>query len=89
MGRSDGDVGFFQGQLNIAADGKLDLRFVSWVKVGDVQLQNGINKIEFRLATTADRKPPQDHGAIDCFCFTPDDWTPSGTTKPPGVGARP
>lgn len=75
-----------QGAINIAADNKLDLRFVSWNRIRDVSLQRGLNRIEFRLATTAARKPPQDHGAIDCFCFTTDaNWSPSGVTKPQSV----
>ena len=66
-----------RGAMNIASDNAPDLRFISWVKVGDVPLRKGSNKIEFRMDSAA-----QNHGAIDCLCFTTDAWVPSGTTKP-------
>jgi len=66
-----------RGAMNIAADNKPDLRFISWVKVGAVSLKAGPNSLEFRMDSG-----PQNHGAIDCFCLTTDAWVPSGTTKP-------
>jgi len=66
-----------RGPMNIAADNKPDLRFISWAKVGAVQLKAGPNSIEFRMDSEA-----QNHGAIDCFCLTTDAWVPSGATKP-------
>ena len=66
-----------RGAMNIAADNKPDLRFISWVKVGTVPLKVGTNSLDFRMDSG-----PQNHGAIDCFCLTTDAWVPSGTTKP-------
>lgn len=66
-----------RGAMNIAADNKPDLRFISWVKVGTLRLKTGTNSLEFRMDSG-----PQNHGAIDCFCLTTDAWVPSGTTKP-------
>jgi hypothetical protein len=68
-----------RGAMNIASDNKPDLRFISWLKVGDVKLKRGSNKLEFRMDSEA-----QNHGAIDCFCLTTDAWVPSGTTRPGG-----
>ncbi len=66
-----------RGAMNIAADNKPDLRFISWSKVGSARLKAGENSLEFRMDSG-----PQNHGAIDCFCLTTDAWVPSGTTKP-------
>ena len=66
-----------RGAMNIARDNKPDLRFIAWVKVGKVTLTKGPNDIEFRMDSG-----PQNHGAIDCFCLTTDQWVPSGTDKP-------
>ncbi len=66
---------------NIAGDNKLDIRFIAWVKMPDVRLERGMNRIEFRMETVG--KIPKHQGAIDCFCFTSDDWEPSGLNKPP------
>ncbi len=66
-----------RGAMNIASNNAPDLRFISWVKVGDVPLKKGANRIEFRMDSG-----PQNHGAIDCFCLTTDAWVPSGARKP-------
>jgi len=58
---------------NIAADGKPDLRFIAWVKVGQVKLTKGENRIFFR--TTSKNHY---HGAIDCFVFTDKPFEPEG-----------
>ena len=63
--------------INVALDEKPDLRFLAWVKVGGVLLHRGVNKLDFRMDS-----PSHNHGAIDCFCFTTDDWVPSGKQKP-------
>ena len=34
---------------NIAADAKLDLRFIAWVKAGSVTLKRGANVMRFRM----------------------------------------
>ncbi len=66
-----------RGAMNIANDNKPDLRFIAWVGVGTLKLEAGEHRIEFRMDSG-----PQNHGAIDCFCFTTERWVPSGTQKP-------
>jgi hypothetical protein len=66
-----------RGQLNIAADNKPDLRFIAWVKVGDVSLSAGRHTLDFRFYSG-----PQNHGAIDCFCLADDGFVPSGKKRP-------
>ncbi len=71
-----------RGQINIAKDHKPDLRFLAWVRVGVVRLEAGQRKLAFRM-----RSGPQNHGGIDCFVFTDDGFTPSGTLRPDAVEA--
>jgi hypothetical protein len=69
-----------RGAMNIAADNKPDLRFISWVKAGAVKLPAGDVKFELRIDSELHH-----HGAIDCFCLTNEGWVPSGTVKPTDV----
>ena len=64
-------------QMNIAADGAVDLRFVAWIRVGMVSLKKGANEIRFRMTSEL-----QHHGLIDCFVFADEPFTPYGTAKP-------
>ncbi len=64
---------------NIAADGKDDLRVVAWLDLGKISLSAGANKITFRMDS-----PQDNHGAIDCFLFTTDEFVPKGIEKPAG-----
>lgn len=66
-----------RGFANIAADNKPDLRFITWVEVGKVNLSAGKHTIAFRMDSG-----PQNHGAIDCFAFVRIPWVPSGAEKP-------
>lgn len=63
--------------VNLAADGKPDLRFLAWVKVGRVPLRRGANSVEFRMDS-----PLHNHGALDCFLFARSDFVPQGMRKP-------
>ena len=63
--------------LNIAADGKPDLRFLGWKKVGELDLKQGRHSVRFRFFSK-----PQHHGALDAFVFTTEPFLPSGTQKP-------
>lgn len=63
--------------VNIANDGKPDLRFVAWVRAGSVPLPAGNPTLEFRM-----HSDNHHHGAIDCFLLTQSDFEPSGTMKP-------
>lgn len=62
---------------NIASDGKIDMRFVSWVKAGKVNLEAGEATIEFRMSSGV-----QNHGGLDCFVFSRDPFSPNGKLKP-------
>ncbi|HON06530.1 MAG TPA: hypothetical protein PLW02_00350 [Verrucomicrobiota bacterium] len=64
--------------INIAADGKPDLRFIAWIKVGKVTLKKGENRILFNTAS-----PQENHGIIDCFVFSKEALTtPPAITSP-------
>jgi hypothetical protein len=71
--------------VNVAADGKVDLRFLAWVRVGEVKLKKGDNLVGFRMDGTE-----RNHGYLDCFVFTDEAFNPSGATKPgAAVAAEP
>ncbi len=69
---------------NIAADGRIDLRFIAWVKLGRLPLNEGTNRLEFRIEKT---DAPQHHGMIDAVVVSRDRFTPRGLSKPGGVAA--
>lgn len=62
---------------NIAGDGKLDLRFIAWAKVGSVELKRGANSIRFRM-----HSDNSNHGGLDCFVLSTEPFTPRGILKP-------
>ena len=62
---------------NIAGDGKLDLRFIAWVKVGSIDLKRGANTIRFRMHSDS-----SNHGGLDCFVLSTEPFTPRGILKP-------
>lgn len=65
-------------QINIASDNKPDLRFVAWIKAGEVSLKKGAATVEVSFASVNHH-----HGMLDCFCLTTDrNWKPSMTLKP-------
>lgn len=68
-------------QQNIAGDGKVDHRFIAWVKAGPVQLKKGKHAVALRWEGGA-----QNSGGLDCFCLTTEAWVPQGIMKP-GAGA--
>jgi hypothetical protein len=59
------------GQENVAADGKPDLRFIAWARVGKVRLKAGKNRIAFRMAGSNSH-----HGYLDCFVLADGDFDP-------------
>jgi hypothetical protein len=63
--------------INIAADGKADLRSIGWKKVGDLTLTQGRHAVKFRFYSDA-----QHHGALDAFVFTTEAFWPSGKLRP-------
>lgn len=67
-----------QGARNIANDGKPDMRFLAWTKVGPLPLREGALTARFKMSSANGN-----HGAIDCFCLTTDSsWKPNGVLKP-------
>jgi hypothetical protein len=70
-------AGDTRGRMNIASDNKPDLRFIAWVKVGQVELAAGTHTVNLRMESG-----PQNHGGIDCLVFTRIPFVPSGATKP-------
>jgi hypothetical protein len=63
--------------VNIAGDGKPDLRYVGWKNVGDLKLTEGRHAIRFRFYSK-----PQHHGGLDVFVLTTEPFLPSGTLRP-------
>jgi len=64
-------------EINIASNDQPDLRFLAWVKVGDVALTAGANRLAFAM-TSANHHG----GAIDCFVLTSTPFTPNGALRP-------
>jgi len=69
-------------EINIAADGKPDLRFIAWSRVGNVTLRAGENSIRFRMTSENNN-----HGYLDCFVFSTEPFQPHGILKPGEIAA--
>ncbi|HWB60825.1 MAG TPA: hypothetical protein VG733_15115 [Chthoniobacteraceae bacterium] len=69
-------------EINIAADGKIDVRFIAWSRVGKVTLRAGQNTILFRLTSENNN-----HGYLDCFVFSMQPFQPRGILKPDQIAA--
>jgi hypothetical protein len=63
--------------VNIASDGKTDLRYVGWKNVGNLKLTEGRHAIRFRFYSGS-----QHHGGLDVFVLTTEPFLPSGTSRP-------
>ena len=63
--------------INIAEDGKIDLRFIAWIRVGTVKLARGSHSVAFKM-----HSDNNNHGMLDCFVFAGGPFTPEGTRKP-------
>ena len=70
-----------QGNTNIAADGKPDLRFIAWARAGSVQVKKGTAVVRFRMDSQNNH-----HGYLDCFVFSTEPFMPNGTAKPNQLG---
>ncbi len=68
-----------RGEQNIAEDNKPDMRFIAWVKAGNIRLSIGKHTIRFKFGGS-----PQNHfhGGLDCFVLTRIPFVPAGTRKP-------
>jgi hypothetical protein len=71
------DMGGATGSINIAADGKVDLRFIAWAKAGKVKLKKGTCRIGFRMDSENNH-----HGFLDCFVLAKGPFEPRGALKP-------
>ena len=63
------------------------MRFIAWEHVGKVALKQGANTIAFRFESKN-----SNHGMLDCFVLSSDDFEPNGIIKPgenekPSTGA--
>lgn len=67
---------------NVAADGKLDLRFLAWIDAGRVTLAKGDNVLQFRM-----HSDDHNHGYLDCFVLTDEPFQPRGALKPDQLAA--
>jgi hypothetical protein len=63
--------------INLANDGKPDLRFIAWVEAGSQELTTGAHVLALRFAS-----PASHHGAIDCLVLTRRPFQPHGKAKP-------
>lgn len=72
-----------RGEVNVAADGKPDLRFLAWSKAGKVTLKPGENRILFRMTSQN-----SNHGYLDCFVFSNEPFQPRGLLKPDQLAAE-
>ena len=69
--------------VNVAADGKPDLRFLTWADAGKVTLRKGDNVVAFRFESGNNN-----HGYLDCFVLADETFRPRGKLKPGEVAAR-
>ncbi len=69
-----------RGRINLAKDNKPDLRYIAWIKVGKIELNRGMMKLEFKMDSKNNN-----FGYLDCFCMTMIPFTPSGAMKPGAI----
>jgi hypothetical protein len=77
------DMSKAEQRINIAEDGKPDLRFVAWTWVGDISLNKGPAGVSFRM-----HSDNSNHGALDAFVLSTDNFAPQGADRP-GVKSAP
>ncbi|WP_165074192.1 hypothetical protein [Paludisphaera rhizosphaerae] len=68
--------------VNVAGDGKPDLRFIGWKKAGELDLKKGVVSIAFKMSSENHH-----HGAMDAFVLTTEPFSPNGTARPGKVAA--
>jgi hypothetical protein len=67
--------------INIAEDGKPDLRFIAWIEVGKLTLEKGSHTLRFKF-----HSGPQNHGGLDVIVLSLEPFTPNGIERPDGAG---
>jgi hypothetical protein len=68
--------------VNIAEDGKPDLRFIAWIEVGKITLDKGTHTLRFKF-----HSGPQNHGGLDVIVLSLEPFTPNGIDPPGAAGA--
>ncbi len=71
------DTGKGVDVVNIANDGKPDMRIIGWLNGGAVTLKAGTAKLAFKMHSGNNH-----HGGIDCFVLAKKPFTPNGAIKP-------
>ena len=71
------DAGKALDQVNLANDGKPDMRFVAWVNGGKVDVPAGKITVEMKFHSELNH-----HGALDCFVMAAKAFNPNGKTMP-------
>jgi hypothetical protein len=66
---------------NLAIDGKPDMRYIAWIKIGKVDLKKGENTLKFKFSSSNNN-----FGSLDCFCLTKTAYSPLGKRKPGFTG---
>lgn len=64
-------------EINIASDNKPDLRFLAWIKVGNVTLTSKTNTLTFQFDSEKHH-----HGYLDCFLLSSKPILPRGAQRP-------
>jgi len=63
--------------INIASDSKPDMRFISWINPGTLDLDKRQHQIRFKFHSANNN-----HGALDCFLLSAQPFLPRGALKP-------
>ncbi len=71
------DLSRNQENTNIASDDRPDMRFIAWIKAGDLPLKKGPLTITFKM-----HSGNNNHGGLDCFVLSSVPFSPSGIVKP-------
>jgi hypothetical protein len=77
------DLAKSQDSVNIAEDGKIDLRFLAWDRADQVKLKKGENTIQFRMDSQNNN-----HGMLDCFVLSTEPFQPRGILKPAQIAEQ-
>ncbi|MDF3129577.1 hypothetical protein P0Y35_10265 [Kiritimatiellaeota bacterium B1221] len=85
VGLNEGDVknvpmNQAQDKVNVARDGKNDLRHLGWILMGTHKLKAGKNRMEVGFESKNHH-----HGYLDAFTFVQGGFTPFGAAKPDEV----
>lgn len=75
--------------LNLIAPG-IDIRFLAWIRVGELDLTAGPHQLTFGVEGHPSRGGGDEvHGGIDAVVLTNARWSPTGALRPPDGEAAP